>query len=97
MLVEFGEGDRSGAARGHADQVRDAQGFTQGFEVRFLTAEASAPSPEGVVEAVRPVGDPEGVNGIGSERVYQRGDLGGVDFSVAGADRMDAVGRQFVT
>ena len=27
LLVEFGEGDRSGASRRHADQVRDAEGF----------------------------------------------------------------------
>jgi hypothetical protein len=37
------------------------------------------------------VGRTERVYGIGSERMDQSGDLGGVDFSVAGADRMDAV------
>jgi hypothetical protein len=49
-----------------------------------------------VVEAVRPVGDPEGIDGIGSERMDQRGDLGRVDFSIARADRVDAVGGQFI-
>jgi hypothetical protein len=42
------------------------------------------------------MGDPEGVNGIGSERMDQRGDLGGIDLSVAGADRVDAIGGQFI-
>ena len=39
------------------------------------------------------VGRTERVYGIGSERMDQRRDLRGVDFSVAGADRMDAVDR----
>jgi hypothetical protein len=43
------------------------------------------------------MGDPEGIDGIGSERVDQRGDLGGIYLSVAGADGMDAVGGQFVS
>jgi hypothetical protein len=38
------------------------------------------------------MGYPEGVHCIGSERVDQRGDLGGVDFSIACADCVDAVG-----
>jgi hypothetical protein len=38
------------------------------------------------------MGDPEGVHGIGSERMDQRGDLGGIDFSIAGADCVDAIG-----
>jgi hypothetical protein len=42
------------------------------------------------------MGDPEGVDGIGSERMDQGGNLGGVDFSIAGADRVDAIGGQFI-
>jgi hypothetical protein len=42
------------------------------------------------------MGYPEGVYGIGSERMDQCGDLGGIDFSIAGADSVDAVGGQFI-
>ena len=48
------------------------------------------------MEAVRAMGDPERVHRIGAERMNQRRDLRGVDFSIAGADRMDAVRRQGV-
>ena len=44
------------------------------------------------MEAVGAMGDPERVHCVGSERMDQRGDLGGIDLSVAGADRVDAVG-----
>ena len=46
-----------------------------------------------MMESVRAMGDPERVHRIGAQRVDQRRDLWGVDFSIAGADRMDAVGR----
>jgi hypothetical protein len=42
------------------------------------------------------MGDPQGVHGIGSERMDQCGDLGGIDFSIAGADCVDAVSGQFI-
>jgi hypothetical protein len=42
------------------------------------------------------MGDPEGVHGIGSKRMDQRGDLGGIDLSVAGADCVYAVSGQFI-
>jgi hypothetical protein len=42
------------------------------------------------------MGDPERVHCVSSERVNQCGDLRGIDFSIAGADSVDAVGGQFV-
>ena len=48
------------------------------------------------MESVRAVGDPERVDRIGTQRMYQCRDLRGVDFSIAGADRMDAIRRQGV-
>ena len=48
------------------------------------------------MEAVRAMGDPERVHRISAQRMDQCRDLRGVDFSIAGADRMDAVGRQRV-
>jgi len=48
------------------------------------------------VEAVGAMGDPEGVDCISAERMNQCGDLGGIDLSVAGADRVNAVSGQGV-
>ena len=61
-----------------------------------MSTQAVAPGPQGMVEAVRAMGDPEGVHRISAQRMDQRRDLRGVDFSIAGADRMDTVGRQGV-
>ena len=48
------------------------------------------------MESARAMGDPEGVDRIGAQRMDQCRDLRGVDLSIAGADRMDAIRRQGV-